>query len=152
MIHIRDAKESDLAFILHTWIGKHQKSHAMKHVDYDLFVPEMRKRVKRLLGSSIVRVAADDKDTDTLIGFLVANPSKNILHYAYVRDTWRKQGVFRGMREGLQIKEVTHHPAPYGEPVDIIYAERNEDGKFDGPRKLWLPKSIVYNPFRLEER
>lgn len=98
----------------------------MRCVGNDVYHPAMLRRIKRLVGKSTVRVACDEQDSDTLLGFVVVEPGQGVLHYAYVRKDLRGNGITSSMLDGITVKEMTH-------------------------RRDRIPSGIIYNPFRLEE-
>jgi GNAT superfamily N-acetyltransferase len=81
---IREARASDLAFVRNGWIES-----LMMRVRSRLTA-----EVKQLLREGKVRVACDPDDPDTLLGFAVIDgKDPACLHYAYVRNELRREGI-----------------------------------------------------------
>lgn len=90
MITIRPAKESDLNYVVSSWIRSVRGQYP-----YKLFCkPAMTKysdRVQRMVyGHSQVTVAADAKDEDVILGWMVHDPG--VLHFAWVKLPFRRNG------------------------------------------------------------
>lgn len=93
---VRPARASDLAFVRNGFT----ESLLMRVRN------RLAEEVKRLVRTGVVRVACDQKDDDTLLGFAVvdgANPA--LLHYAYVRKELRGEGVGRDLVRPGDVRE-----------------------------------------------
>jgi hypothetical protein len=108
---IRDAVEADSAFVKSAWRGTFRTAgHGVEDADPEHYHREMQRIFDRLLPSATVRVACDPDDADSLIGFIAATGDE--LHYAYVKQDFRKLGVVPAMLEGLDIRRFTFKTQP----------------------------------------
>jgi GNAT superfamily N-acetyltransferase len=93
---IRPAKPSDLAFVR----GGFVESVLMRTR------ARLEQEVRRLVRTGVVRVACDQKDPDTLLGFAVADHANAaLLHYAYVRKELRREGIGRDLVRPDEVRE-----------------------------------------------
>ena len=58
----------------------------------------------------VVRIACLPEDTSVILGFAVLE--QGVLHYVYVKDAFRKQGLARQLVAGTEISSVTHITKP----------------------------------------
>ncbi len=99
MIHLRDATEQDLPFLIDSWVrscktgSKHSKRQVVREQLYDL-------------GAS---VACWTEDPELIIGWRCS--ADRILHYVYVKRDYRREGVARLLLGGLLDTAVIYtHP------------------------------------------
>ncbi len=78
---IRDARPSDLAFVLNAW----EQSYITRAKAL------IGKEIRRLVRTARCIVACDRADDDTLIGFAVVDPG--LWHYVYVKDAFRGECI-----------------------------------------------------------
>jgi GNAT superfamily N-acetyltransferase len=93
---VRPAGPGDLAFVRSGWVES-----LMMRVR-----SRIESEVKRLVRTSTVRVACDQKDPDTLLGFAVVdaeNPA--LLHYVYVRKDLRREGIGTALARPDEVRE-----------------------------------------------
>lgn len=92
---IRDARPSDRAFVSHAWVESY-RARVMSKIE---------KEISKLVHGSRVLVACDSRDEDTLLGF--AALSDGALHYAYVKEPLRGEGIARRLLEGQRVEAYT---------------------------------------------
>lgn len=93
---IREARESDLAFIYSTWLrGQYHGSAYFSFIDKDYYFKEYAKIITNLLSTSTIMVTCLEEDDDVIIGYLVYNT--DTVHWAYVKQVWRNKGVANKM-------------------------------------------------------
>ena len=94
-VAVRPIRESDLEFITDSWLRCDRDSHLdTPHQEY---FETQRTVIKRLLGVSKCAVVCDEDDADQIYGYAVweQHAKGPILHFAYVKDAFRRLGVFR---------------------------------------------------------
>lgn len=82
---IRAMREGDLAFVKNAWLESY-KARALAKIT---------REIDKLARGAQVRVACDREDDDALFGF--AATSDATLHYAYVRESLRNEGIARDL-------------------------------------------------------
>lgn len=83
-VTLRAGLPTDKPFIRSTWLHSYEKS-----ADYfrfgDAYFSLWSQLIDLLLRRSVITVAVDPSDPDVIVGYLVAEPSRHLLHYTYVR-------------------------------------------------------------------
>ena len=129
---------ADEAFVLATWIKSNRNSPATRAFPSPIYLIGQRHRIMRLLNKAGTRitVACDSEEPSLIYGYAVWTDD-DILHYVYVKSTYRRLGVAKRLLEG---KDVT----------PILYTHRSPD--------IWVEQLLrdkyihyVYNPYLLEE-
>lgn len=89
----RDGIESDLNFLLATWLKSHKHSgHGMKRVHPAAYYRHHHPLVEAILSRGArVRVATPAGDDETILGYAVSEPG--VLHYVYVKLPFRRFGI-----------------------------------------------------------
>lgn len=103
-ISIRDAEEGDISFIFSSWLKSYRPGLLCKHVDNTIYFAEHHKLVERLLRRSFTIIATDPADPATIYGYLTYERVEGLLviHYAYVKHTFRAMGVLRQLLASLK--------------------------------------------------
>lgn len=111
LIQIRPYKPKDNAFIISTWLdalrygnsGEDQNGQmiyswfgAMPH---DLYRIKFAKIFNSMLENPQITtdVMSLREDEDTIIGYIISEPLKNMLHWVFVRHDWRGIGLAKMM-------------------------------------------------------
>lgn len=63
------------------------------------YFSEVNARCAHLMSKSDTIVACGTEDDDYIVGWLCSEPSKRTLHYGYVKESYRRMGVFTRMLE-----------------------------------------------------
>lgn len=152
MIHIRAGKETDVPYVVSTWVDSyastpwaadirkvwqlglytvHDRGDLAKSDPYQVL---HRRFVVRLLARTgvEVRVAAWDEDPNVIAGWCCVEP--DAVHYVYVRNKFRRDGVARRLLgpelESKSARRYSHLPAP---AADLA------------PSKLPIPEGWTYD-------
>lgn len=80
MLSIRGPLKADVPFIMDTWLSSIRPIY--RHLPDDIFFPAYRQLIKRVIGSSDVRVLADG---DRIAGYAVSWDAEGVLHWLYLR-------------------------------------------------------------------
>lgn len=129
---------TDEAFVLATWIKSNRNSPATRAVPTPIYLIGQRYRIMKLLKRADTRilVACDSNEPNLIYGYAVWTDS-TILHYVYVKRSYRGVGVARALLEL---------------PTDtaVLYTHRSPE--------IWVERLLrdkyinyVYNPYLLEE-
>lgn len=91
---LRLASPSEYNFIYGNWL-KHYRSEIREQCPNEIFFKEHHKIIEAILKRSQVMVAHDQDDTDHFFGFAVYEKHEGctILHFVFVKDTFRRLGV-----------------------------------------------------------
>ncbi len=91
---LRPATADDVSFIFATWLNNFKNSsyHA-KRIRKDVFYREHHKVIEDLLPNCSVLVATPSDDSNTILGYIVAEPADNIVHFTYVKAAFRNLGI-----------------------------------------------------------
>lgn len=87
------------AFVVSSWVHSYsetawnQAGVKGECLDGDIVLEYLRKLVKRLLRDNQVRVAVLEADRDTFVGWVCGDPKTQTIHYVYVKEAWREQGI-----------------------------------------------------------
>jgi GNAT superfamily N-acetyltransferase len=92
---VREARPSDIAFVTGAW--KESYLARAKAI--------ITKEILRAVHRGHVRVACDHLDDDALVGFAAFGDDE--LHYAYVKEAFRKEGVARDLLSGQKASAYT---------------------------------------------
>ena len=92
-IALRPATEADLPFIVSTWLESYIRSPATRRIPKQLFLGGHRRVVDRLVAKRGVIVAHDPGDETVLYGWICWEWVPDAIHYLYVKETRRNQGV-----------------------------------------------------------
>ena len=120
MIAVRSLAETDDGYV-----ADRLRSSFLKDVCHDTaerthLYDELRRLqscwIPRGIGSEIfarptIRIACDEKDPDTILGFVVFSGDE--LHYVFVEKKIRRTGVAATLLGGLQIRRYTFKTAPF---------------------------------------
>lgn len=95
-IKIRPPDLSDTGLIFNSWLKSYRNSDFAKHQCNAVYFGSYKLIVQQLISRSLVYVACDPKDYTHVYGYIVYEelPKNNLLlHYVYVKHTYRKMGV-----------------------------------------------------------
>lgn len=107
-VHVRTAGDEDYGFIVDAWRRSYDAESTLCKFDRDVYFRLMARHIGGIMREpgAIVRIAADNKDPDTVAGFAVLTGTE--LHYVYVRGgkdlSLRHHGIARMLLDGLEIK------------------------------------------------
>lgn len=84
----------DKNIIISSWAHQVRACEPLKQLSADEFRLHMQRCLKSL-SENIVLVACNNEHKEQVYGWLCGNKrdAKNILHFVYVRKTWRQQGI-----------------------------------------------------------
>lgn len=132
MIALRDADEGDKPYILTRWSMAIARGHGwLAKREGDAFGGVQRSAIARLLNRSRCVVAHAEDEPKLLVGFAAYESHKRIVHFVYVADAFRREGLARRMLEPM----VGDKPVTFTEWLPACAA-------------LPVPKSWVYDPRR----
>lgn len=130
MISIRDAQPGDVAFVLKCWQMSAQKGGSwLAQREGDAFTGVQLRYERRMVERCQVRVAYSESDPTLILGFAVMAPERKLLHWVYVRDAFRREGLARRLL------------SPILDKADITYTDW-----VPACAALPIPRTWVYDP------
>jgi hypothetical protein len=98
-IDIRDVAPEDLPFIFNSWLKSYRNGGIPKFVDNTIYFSEHHKLIERLLQRATTKVACSPTDPTNIYGYICYERIDGVyvLHYAYVKHTFRNLGILRAM-------------------------------------------------------
>lgn len=124
-VTIRPAREDEHALIYSAWINTQHQSRVRKLMSPRTHDRGLHRLIEGLLQCPITTAYAAEYE-GIAIGFAVIT-SDDILHYVFVKEPYRRQGVARQLLDCGRIKRITHKPEEH--------------------RNIPIPSSWVYDPF-----
>ncbi len=130
-IAIRPMVADDLHFILSTWMGQFRNASPIANELYRLRQSEL---IHALIASPTNRtlVACSEDEDSAIIGWVCGALGGNHIHYAYVRDAARNNGIAREL-----VKSVLGH---YPNRIYVTHRFRNG---------VESRKRFIFNPYIL---
>ncbi len=135
-VSIREAQEGDVSFIFSSWLKSFRTGLVCKKVENTVYFTEHHKLVERLLKRSTTLIASDPEDPATIYGYLCFERIEGlfVLHYVYVKHTFRAMGV---MRQLMAATEQDFNTAGLFSHMTIIM------------ERLSLKYNLLYHPYIL---
>lgn len=122
-------RDSDLEFILDSWLRSHRDSAWAKFAGAT-YQRGHDSLIKRLLTRSAVLVACYEGDPNTILGWSVTDG--DVVHYVYVKKPLRRQGIAR-----MLLRPFLDRPARYSHSLPC-WASRGA-----------LPKDWSFDPYAM---
>ncbi len=117
-LKLREAEADDLNFILSSWLKSFRDAQRIPdqksavwfnwpRPSNEVFFNFQQKLIVRLLQRSKCLVAVNPEDLSQVYGFIVYENNPDIIHYVYVKSTFRKMGICK-----LLLSKSVEQPAP----------------------------------------
>lgn len=106
---IREAQESDFAFIYSTWLkGLRYGNDTYEKIDKKAYFEKYHHIIEKILEhpSTYIMVACLGDDPSTILGYAVRS-GENIIHYVHVKNAFRRFGIATALAPQKLLK-VTH--------------------------------------------
>jgi GNAT superfamily N-acetyltransferase len=138
---LRKATRADIQFITSGWLKSFRNAPFVRGVPNGVYYYYHHKILEELLPRAQVMVACSEADHNQLLGFICAEKMDGdvlIVHYVYVKQLLRKQGIARFMLDTLRSElgtTSTQYTAKTYAAIDL-----EDKLKADG---------MVYNPYIL---
>ncbi len=136
-IRFRNPKGSDHAFILNAWLKSYRKAFPTEGITNTIYYAEHHEIIKSILDKGNVIIACDDTNPDVIVGFIAAEvvDVALVIHYAYVKNSFRGYGIAKLMYDTLA--------AP--ENPEITYCTHLTDPISNACKR----REIIFNPYLL---
>lgn len=98
-----------MQFIFNSWLENWRYSDECKRMSNDVYYRRFKAIIAELLTTSLIVIAFNPEDEDQVYGYICYKKIEDIfvLHYAYVKFTYRRQKLFHRM-----LREVTDPAGP----------------------------------------
>lgn len=107
-VTIRAAVPGDLPHIYATWLQSFEKATKALQMTRSLYFSEYHRVVEGLLKRATVLVVCPEDEPAQVCGYLVFEPGPVvILHWAYVKQVYRRMGLFRRLLLAAQVSGET---------------------------------------------
>ena len=133
---IRPVNGEDLAFIYATWLRSYRNDSLIGlSTKKSIFYENYQRILDHILmkDSTKVFIACKPDDPSVIFGYIIAEPSKAILHYSFTKDAFRRYGVARALFN-------TAFPHKSKSAVSITHKTKST---------IHMTSEFVYNPFLL---
>lgn len=151
---IRNWTSTDRAFIadawLHTLRGSSQEA---KHAEWGSFCVHHNRCIDAILddSSTSVSIAAPAGDDVTIFGYLVHSPVERLIHMAFVKKPFRRQGIAKKLLSGIKLEGSSFTQWSRDAENWILPKFMKSAGR-DRLGKLKMLDGIIYNPYFYETR
>jgi hypothetical protein len=144
-ILMRRARSGDIPFITNSWLKSFRDAPYVTSCPNNVYFGSQHRLIEQLIPRSVVLVACNEDDPDQILGWIAAevlalnaedeSQGKGlVIHYCYVKRTFRQVGLARRLWATLVTTE---------EPVVTMYTHRTMACK----RLGLTQRGIVYNPY-----
>lgn len=99
---VRDYDPDDWNFITNSWLKSFQNSNFARSIDSGTYFKFQQKRIEEVVGNCIVKVAVSAQDDKQILGYIAyeyGNLVDCIVHYIFVKKTFRGFGIARKLWE-----------------------------------------------------
>lgn len=104
-IKMRVPTEEDTSFIFNSWLKSYRSSNFAKDQCNTVFFENYKKIVSDIIERSLITIVCNPEDDNHLYGYIVFEnlPGSNLLvHYLYVKHTYRKQGIAKRLVDSVR--------------------------------------------------
>ena len=132
-MNLRQANQNDFNFVANSYLKSYRHGPETKHLINDIYFDVYKERLNKMLDSGQVTVACSPEDPDQILGYLIHGLAhgKSVLHYIYVKHTFRRLGVARALLAatipefGMRMTMCTHTARRFNDLRDkykLIYS------------------------------
>lgn len=91
---ITQAGPEHTGLVMNSWLESYKVCDDAKHMKRDTFFRQHHRVATVLLERSVCLVATPEKEPSVFIGWACAEPDIGLLHYSFVKRSWRHAGLF----------------------------------------------------------
>ena len=117
---IRQARVSDIQFLTSSWLKSYRNAAAVRGVPNSVYFFYHHKLLEELLSRCTVLIYCYPDNQDQILGYVCAEvfDSALVVHYAYVKKTFRRLGIAKALIKHLVETE---------EPPAVLYTHKTKD-------------------------
>ena len=141
----RRGNKKDIPFITNSWLKSYRDGLAVRAIPHDVYYYHQHKLIEKLLPRCVNLVVCRSDDPDQILAYVIAEKMDTalVIHYMYVKHTFRRLGLATQMVDKLRESEgdppvmITHRTYAY-QKIRETWEANGKENKMQG----W-----VYNPF-----
>jgi hypothetical protein len=139
-ILFRDAQHEDLNLVFDSWLKEFRLSPVGVQIESDVYYPNYRKHLGRIIRASTVTIACNPDDPDQIYGYAVHRLIGDIrvVSWIFVKAPFRAMGIGRRVFDEIGAADVVTHLSNWVTKTKLQTRR---------PGQIQLPEDIVYNPF-----
>ena len=141
---IRRGVKADVPLIASSWLKAFRAGPAVECVPNTLYFRAQHRMLEQVIPGSILLVACNEEDPNQILGWCCAIVAQGalILHFMYVKGTFRGFGIARKMFDTLKEIYISEADRPY--PGFFFYTHRVRVNKITTKKY-----GAIYNPYLL---
>lgn len=93
LFEIRFYQESDFSFVKNSYMRSFRNSNLTRFIPSEIYNPKQSKLFDNLFAKSKILLAVNPTNENQILGYIVYNPIKNCVHYVYVKNCFRGNGI-----------------------------------------------------------
>lgn len=99
----RNLRPSDESFVYSSWLRSYRDSPAMAGVPNTVYYAEVHDCIENVLKRATVLVAANEADSDQILGYVVYEPG--VLYFTYVKHPFRGNGIGKALENAALVNQ-----------------------------------------------
>ena len=128
--------DQDKNFILNSWLKSYRRAPATQFVDGPVFFGEHKELIEKILldpETTTSVLVLDDEDKNFIVGYMVTNLPRNLIHWVYIKDTFRGLGLTQALAKAAFLNPDRPPDATHMTVAGNTLAKKQD---------------IIYNPYR----
>lgn len=147
-IELRLFESSDFNFIKNSYMKSYRNSNLTRYVNQIVYNKYQSKLFDSIVRTANILIACNSSDSYQILGYIIYDNSKKIIHYVYVKNPFRKNHIAKRLiervaSEGWQISHLT----PFMK--SILYGSNAHSADRANISKTLQQLNITYNPYAL---
>ena len=111
---LRPIALEDESFIYSSWLKSYRNSDFGSLMNNDVYFKYTQLIIARILSRATITIACDEKDSQTILGYIVSEPSgaNQVVQYVYVKEIYRNLGLAKHLLDHVtegKSYTYTHH-------------------------------------------
>lgn len=108
LFELRDFEpDADTSYVYDSWLRHYlANSYFAKRIKSKIYFEGHSAIIAHILSKPDVKIeiACPDDGSDTILGYIVCEPSKNVCHYIYIREGFRNNGIATALFKSQKLK------------------------------------------------
>lgn len=122
-IKFRPATSEDTGFVFSSWLKSYRNAPQSRLMLNNIYFQNQHDIIEDILKKSVVMIAVNEQDPSQIFGYIVYE-KPSMLHYVYVKYTYRKMGIARLLFQHAELLNpiiITHQPRRTPKDIETIY-------------------------------
>lgn len=117
-IGLRPARVGDLPFVFNSWLESYKAYPLALGVPKAKYFADQHALITELLRRGECLMAVNPADDTHLLGYVVHEPARRVVHYVYVKHPLRREGIARHLLSAIHAEGCTYtHHTPAGAQI-----------------------------------